>query len=71
MEEINHLKIETVGHVFSKFMCMQRNVFDSYMHFFSFACRDMGWGTLRVWLGKWVSAPAWSRSGPPRISLTI
>jgi hypothetical protein len=44
MEEINHLKIETAGHVFSKFMCMQRNVFDSYMHFFSFACRDMGWG---------------------------
>jgi hypothetical protein len=33
MEEIKHLKIETVTHIFSKFTRMQRNVLDHCMHF--------------------------------------
>jgi hypothetical protein len=36
MEEIKHLKIETVTHIFSKFTRIQGNVFDSCMH--SFLC---------------------------------
>jgi hypothetical protein len=36
MKEIKHLKIEIVTHIFTKFTCMQENVFDSYMH--SFFC---------------------------------
>jgi hypothetical protein len=43
MEEINHLKIETATHIFPKFMRMQEDVFDSYMHSF-FACTDVGAG---------------------------
>jgi hypothetical protein len=42
MEEIKHLKIKTVTHIFSKFTRMQGNVFDSCMHFF-FARTDVGW----------------------------
>jgi hypothetical protein len=41
MEEMKHLKIKTVTHIFSKFTRMQGNVFDSYMHSF-FACTDVG-----------------------------
>jgi hypothetical protein len=40
MEEIKHLKIETVTHIFPKFTRMQGNVFDSCMHFF-FAPTDV------------------------------
>jgi hypothetical protein len=42
MEEIKHLKIETVTYLFSKFTCMQENVFDSCMHFF-LTRPDLGW----------------------------
>jgi hypothetical protein len=44
MEEIKRLKIETVTHIFPKFMRMQADVFDSCMH--SFFCahkRGRGW----------------------------
>jgi hypothetical protein len=41
MEEIKHLRIETVTHIFSKFTRMQENVFDSCMHSF-FARTDVG-----------------------------
>jgi hypothetical protein len=41
MEEIKHLKIETITHIFPKFMRMQGDVFDSCMHSF-FARRDVG-----------------------------
>jgi hypothetical protein len=41
MEELNHLKIETVTHIFPKFMRMQGDVFDSCMHSF-FARTDVG-----------------------------
>jgi hypothetical protein len=43
MEEIKHLKIETVTHIFPKFMHMQEDVFDSCMPSF-FACTDVGAG---------------------------
>jgi hypothetical protein len=43
MEEIKHLKIETVIHIFPKFMRMQEDVFDSCMHSF-FARTDVGAG---------------------------
>jgi hypothetical protein len=43
MEEIKHLKIETVTYIFPKFMRMQGDVFDSCMHSF-FARRDVGVG---------------------------
>jgi hypothetical protein len=43
MEEIKHLKIEIVTRIFSKFMRMQGDVFDSCMHSF-FARRDVGAG---------------------------
>jgi hypothetical protein len=32
MEEIKHLKIETVAHIFPKSMRMQGDMFDSCMH---------------------------------------
>jgi hypothetical protein len=38
MEEIKHLKIETVTHIFPKFMRMHCIVFDSCMH--SFFCAN-------------------------------
>jgi hypothetical protein len=41
MEEIKHLKIKTVTHIFPKFTRMQENVFDSWMHSF-FARTDVG-----------------------------
>jgi hypothetical protein len=40
MEEIKHLKIEIVTHIFPKFMRMQRDVFYSCMHSF-FARTDV------------------------------
>jgi hypothetical protein len=43
MEEIKHLKIETATHIFSKFMRMQGDVFNSYMHSF-FVRTDVGAG---------------------------
>jgi hypothetical protein len=43
MEKIKHLKIETVIHIFPKFIRMQGDVFDSCMHSF-FARRDVGVG---------------------------
>ena len=43
MEEIKHLKIETITHIFPKFTRMQGNVFDSCMHSF-FARTDLGAG---------------------------
>jgi hypothetical protein len=46
MEEIKHLKLETVTYLFSKFMGMHENVFDSCMTSF-FACIDVGWGRTR------------------------
>jgi hypothetical protein len=39
MDEIKHLKIETVTHIFSKFTRMHWIVFDSCMHSFFFANR--------------------------------
>jgi hypothetical protein len=43
MEEIKHLKIETVTHIFPKFMRMQGDMFGSCMHSF-FARTDVGVG---------------------------
>jgi hypothetical protein len=52
MEEIKHLKIETVTHIFSKFTRMQGNVFDSCMYSF-FAGKDVGRVThATAWLSR-------------------
>jgi hypothetical protein len=41
MEEIKHLKIEIITHIFSKFTRMNESVFDSCMHSF-FVRTDVG-----------------------------
>jgi hypothetical protein len=60
MEEIKHLKIETVTHLFPKFT-HRGKVFDSCMHFF--ACMDVERVACpTAWLGEWVGVPGWTRS---------
>jgi hypothetical protein len=71
MEEIKHLKIETVTHIFPKFMRMQGDVFDSYMHSF-FARTDVGAGGATdslVQSVRWVEPVC--RGSRPRLPLTI
>jgi hypothetical protein len=52
MEEIKHLKIETVTHIFPKFTRMQGNMFDSCMH--SFFARMERVAHPTVWLNQCV-----------------
>jgi hypothetical protein len=71
MEEIKHLKIETVTHIFPKFMRMQGDLFDSCMHSF-FARRDVGAGGATdslVQSVRWVE-PGY-RDERPGLPLTI
>jgi hypothetical protein len=71
MEKIKHLKIETVTHIFPKFMRMQGDVFDSYMHSF-FARTDVGVGGATDSL---VQSVRWVEPGcmddRPELPLTI
>jgi hypothetical protein len=71
MEEIKHLKIETVTHIFPKFMRMQGDVFDSCVHSF-FARTDVGAGGATDSL---VQSVCWGEPGcrddRPRLPLTI
>jgi hypothetical protein len=71
MEEIKHLKIETVTHIFPKFMRMQGDVFDSCMHSF-FARTDVGAGGATdrlVQSMRWVEPGC--RDDRPGLPLTI
>jgi hypothetical protein len=71
MEEIKHFKIETVTHIFPKFMRMQGDVFDSCMHSF-FARTDMGAGDATdslVQSVRWVEPGCWDDR--PGLLLTI
>jgi hypothetical protein len=71
MEEIKHLKIETVTHIFPKFIRMQGGVFDSCMHSF-FARTDVGAGGATdrlVQSVRWVK-PGY-RDDRPELPLTI
>jgi hypothetical protein len=72
MEEIQHLKIETATHIFPKFMCMQEDVFDSYMHSF-FARADVGAGGVTdsslVQSVRWIEPGC--RDDRPGLPLTI
>jgi hypothetical protein len=71
MEKIKHLKIETVTHIFPKFMRMQGDMFDSCMHSF-FARTDVGAGDATDSL---VQSMCWIKPGcrddRPGLSLTI
>jgi hypothetical protein len=71
MEKIKHLKIETVIHIFPKFMRMQVDVFDSCMHSF-FARTDVGAGGAT---DKLVQSVRWVEPGckddRPGLPLTI
>jgi hypothetical protein len=71
MEEIKHLKIENVTHIFPKFMRMQVDVFDSCMHSF-FARTDVGAGGATDSLDqsvRWVEPGC--RDDRPGLPLTI
>jgi hypothetical protein len=71
MEEIKRLKIETVTHIFPKFMRMQGDVFDSCMHSF-FAHTDVGAGGATDSMVQSVRCiePGY-RDDRPRLPLTI
>jgi hypothetical protein len=71
MEEIKHLKIETVTHIFPKFMRMQGDVFDSCMHSF-FTRTDVSAGGATdslVQSVRWVEPGC--RNDRPELPLTI
>jgi hypothetical protein len=64
MEEIKHLKIETVTYLFPKFTRVQKNVFDSCMPFYFFMHRRGVGVHPTAWLGEWVQCAR--RAGPGR-----
>jgi hypothetical protein len=71
MDQTTHLKIETAIHIFSKFMRMQEDVFDSCIHSF-FVRTDVGTGGATdslVQSVRWVELGC--RDDRPRLLLTI
>jgi hypothetical protein len=64
MEEIKHLKIETVTHIFSKFTRMQGDVFDSCIHSFftrmGRVAHPTTWLSQRVGLNHVAGWSAWA-----------
>jgi hypothetical protein len=68
MEEIKHLKIETVTRIFPKFTRMQGNMFDSCMHSF-FARTDVERVAHPTESARWVEPGC--RGGRHGLPLTI